>query len=159
MSFGDIISKDTELIMRKVEELRHIPQPLPLLNDEYRVTQVEIVNDWMGEPKTIIMLEKKGLPMTNMDVSRVGSWSVSLEGIFDISEDSAKKKVKPEMVFYNDKKQVVALKFKDGTVVTVRPSEDDEYSREYGFLEALGKYIYGSRSALVRAIESGKVLE
>ena len=100
--------------------------------------------------------------MANMDMDRAdsgGSWTISFESVFGITEEDAKEKVKPEMVFYNDKKQVVALKFKDGTVVTVRPSEDDEYSREYGFLEALGKYVYGSRSALVKAIESGEVQE
>lgn len=74
---------------------------------------------------------------------------------------TSKEDLMPKMIFYNDEKKITTLKFKDGTITQSRPTEDDEdcYSREVGFLEALGKYIYGSRSALVKAIEEGKVQE
>lgn len=126
----------------------------PTVNGEYQVTEVSISDEWMGQPKTTVTLEKKGLP----EMSRgIVDMSFVFGEAFHRSPEDTKKEVKPELTFYNDKKEVVTLKFKDGTVIKVHPTEDDEYSREIGFLEALGRYIYGSRSALVKAIEEGKV--
>ena len=84
------------------------------------------------------------------------SFSTTLFGTWTTEED-----FRPEMIFYNEEKKITTLKFKDGTITQSKPTEDDVecYSREIGFLEALGKYIYGSRTQLVKAIKSGTVQE
>lgn len=130
----------------------------------FRVVEVQRDSGYspFARSRTRVVLEAQ--EEDTMDKAVGGGISVDMSGWESVMFGSAPKEVdkdsvKPELTFYNDEKEVVTLKFKDGTVVQASPTEDDEYSREFGFLAALGRYIYGSRSALVKAIDAGKVQE
>jgi len=103
----------------------------------------------MGETTTTVLLEFKGEEEKKMLDLLVSHW--------DIAPD--RKDCIPVDVIYQEDKMTTILIFADGERIVTKPTEEDKgcYSREIGFLEAIGKRLYGSRSALLRAVESGRV--
>jgi hypothetical protein len=59
----------------------------------------------------------------------------------------------PRQIVYNGVTTICI--FHDGTKVISRPQNGEKFDRETGVAMCIAKYIYGSRSKFLRAVESG----
>jgi hypothetical protein len=58
-----------------------------------------------------------------------------------------------EIKFYGT---TTVCKFHDGTYVSARPQKDEVFCEETGVAMCIAKYIYGSRSKFLKAVDKGK---
>lgn len=79
----------------------------------------------------------------------VGHYSIKTK------EDKTLEDLIPTKIIYNGKTTIVF--FRDGTKEIATCTEEDNYSKEAGVAQCIAKKLFGSRSAFLRAVESGKV--
>jgi hypothetical protein len=60
----------------------------------------------------------------------------------------------PEHIIFNGVTTVCS--FGDGTKVISRPQKGENFDKETGVAMCIAKYIYGSRSKFLKAVEKGK---
>jgi len=63
------------------------------------------------------------------------------------------EEVKPEHIIYNGTTTICI--FGDGTKVISRPQKGEKFDKETGVAMCIAKYIYGSRSKFLKAVEKG----
>ena len=64
----------------------------------------------------------------------------------------------PRNIYYNDEKQITTVIWEDGTSTMVKCTNSENFADDNGFVFALAKKLYGTRTAYMKFVKNGKHL-